>query len=156
MATAAAGEGSDDDIEVISSTNNGTKFGSAMGGFRNILPKPGPGETHCQAILHSYTLHFTGGPGLLNKKSNADQGFEIIKEVPGGTGAPRMGNPFSGGMFGSNPNLSNLAALMAGGNMTSINNMSSLLAGMGSGSSNMSGLINQSSMLQKCEYCSKD
>lgn len=64
-----------------------------------------------------------------------------------------MGNPFgSGGMFGSNPNLSSLAALMAGGNMTNINNMSSLLAGMGSGSSNMSGLINQSSMLQKCEY----
>ena len=67
-----------------------------------------------------------------------------------------MGNPFSGGMFGSNPNLSSLAALMAGGNMTNINNMSSLLAGMGSGSSNMSGLINQSSMLQKCEYSSKD
>ena len=39
-----AGDGSDDDIEVISSTNNGTKFGSAMGGFRNILPKPA-GET---------------------------------------------------------------------------------------------------------------
>ena len=43
-APAAAGDGSDDDIEVISSTNNGTKFGSAMGGFRNILPKPA-GET---------------------------------------------------------------------------------------------------------------
>ena len=46
VAPAAAGDGSDDDIEVISSTNNGTKFGSAMGGFRNILPKPGPGETY--------------------------------------------------------------------------------------------------------------
>lgn len=59
MATAAAGEGSDDDIEVISSTNNGTKFGSAMGGFRNILPKPGPGETNTAKqsyILTLYTL----------------------------------------------------------------------------------------------------
>ena len=55
-----------------------------------------------------------------------------------------MGNPF---MFGSNPSLSSLAALMQGGNMSNINNVSSLLAGAG----NMSGLINQSSMLQKCE-----
>ena len=55
-----------------------------------------------------------------------------------------MGNPF---MFGSNPSLSSLAALMQGGNMSNINNVSRLLAGAG----NMSGLINQSSMLQKCE-----
>ena len=76
----------------------------------------------------------------MNKKSNEDQGFEIIKEV----GAPRMGNPF--GMFGSNPSLSSLAVLMQGGNMSNINNLSSLLQ-----AGNMSGLINQSSMLQKCE-----
>ena len=60
-----------------------------------------------------------------------------------------MGNPFvgMGGMFGSNPSISSLAALMQGGNMSNINNVSSLLAGAG----NMSGLINQSSILQKCE-----
>ena len=76
----------------------------------------------------------------MNKKSNEDQGFEIIKENI--TGAPRMGNP-----FGFNPSLSSMAALMQGGNMSNINNVSRLLAGAG----NMCGLINQSSMLQKCE-----
>ena len=110
-----------------------------MGGFRNILPKPA-GETGEIQSRNCEKKNFSGGPGLLNKKSNEDQGFEIIKEV----GAPRMGNPF---MFGSNPSLSSLAALMQGGNMSNINNVSSLLAGAG----NMSGLINQSSMLQKCE-----
>ena len=60
-----------------------------------------------------------------------------------------MGNPF--GMFGSNPSLSSLAALMQGGNMSNINNLSSLLAGAGNMTGNMTGLINQSSMLQKCE-----
>ena len=75
----------------------------------------------------------------MNKKSNEDQGFEIIKENI--TGAPRMGNP-----FGFNPSLSSMAALMQGGNMSNINNLSSLLQ-----AGNMSGLINQSSMLQKCE-----
>ena len=95
------------------------------------------------------------GGSLLKTKQKEDQGFEIIKEVPGSFtgGAPRMGNPFGGGagaaMF-NNPNLSNLAALMAGGNLSNINNMSSLLAGMGAGGG-MGGLINQSSMLQKCE-----
>ena len=64
-----------------------------------------------------------------------------------------MNNPFGGGGMFSNPNLSNLAALMGGGgNLSNINNFSSLLAGMGSGGgSGMSGLINQSSMLQKCK-----
>ena len=83
----------------------------------------------------------------MNKKSNEDQGFEIIKEV----GAPRMGMPNfgMGGMFGSNPSISSLAALIQGGSMSNINNVNSLLAGAGAG--NMSGLINQSSMLQKCE-----
>ena len=88
---------------------------------------------------------------MLKTKNNEDQGFEIIKEVPGSM--PRMGNPFSGAsnMF-NNPNLSSLAALMSGGNLSNINNMSSLLAGMGSGSSNMNNMLNQSSMLQKCKY----
>ena len=59
-------------------------------------------------------------------------------------GMPNFG---MGGMFGSNPSISRLAALIQGGNMSNISNVSSLLAGAG----NMSGLINQSSMLQKCE-----
>ena len=57
-----------------------------------------------------------------------------------------MGNPFGAQNLFNNPNLSSLAALMAGGNM---GNMSSLLAGAGQGG--MGSLINQSSMLQKCE-----
>ena len=79
----------------------------------------------------------SAGGSLLKTKQNEDQGFEIIKEVPGTMGgAPRMGNPFGAQNLFNNPNLSSLAALMAG-------NMS----GMGS----MGGLINQSSMLQKCK-----
>jgi len=104
-------EGSDDDIEVIQSVNNGS----------------GPKFANRPA-----------GGSLLKTKQNEDQGFEIIKEVPGTmSGAPRMGNPFGG--F-NNPNLTSLAALMSGGNM---GNMNSLLQG------GMGGLLNQSSMLQK-------
>ena len=78
---------------------------------------------------------------------NEDQGFEIIKEVPGTMGgAPRMGNPFGAQNLFNNPNLSSLADLMAGGNM---GNMSSLLQGAQQGG--MGNLINQSSMLQKCK-----
>jgi len=108
---AAAVDGSDDDIEVIQSVNNGSKFGNMR----------------------------QAGGSLLKTKPNDDQGFEIIKEVPGtmGAGPPRMGNPFGAQNLFNNPNLSSLAALMAGnmGNMPGI-------GGMG-------GLINQSSMLQK-------
>merc|ERR1719291_1483716 len=115
-------DGSDDDIEVISSTKNGTKFG--FGG----MGKP-------------------GGGSLLKTKQLEDQGFEVIKEVPGSAmGAPRMGNPFASAMFGSNPNLTSMAALLAGGSMGNMGNMSSLLAGMAQGSSS---LMNQSNMLQK-------
>jgi len=81
---------------------------------------------------------------LLKTKQNEDQGFEIIKEVPGTM--PRMGNPFGAQNLFNNPNLSSLAALMAGGNM---GNMSSLLAGAGQGQGGMGSLLNQSSMLQK-------
>ena len=112
----------------------------------------------CFCLYFSFTHFQFEVASLLKKKQNEDQGFEIIKEVPGsiGGGAPRMGNPFGGGganMF-SNPNLSNLAALMAGGNLSNINNMTSLLAGMGASGAggNMGGLINQSSMLQKCKF----
>ena len=84
---------------------------------------------------------------MLKTKQNEDQGFEIIKEVPGTMGgAPRMGNPFGAQNLFNNPNLSSLAALMAGGNM---GNMSSLLQGAQQGG--MGNLINQSSMLQKCK-----
>ena len=60
----------------------------------------------------------------MKTKQNEDPGFEIIKEVPGaggsGGGMPRMGNPFgalAGGganLFGSNPSLASLGALLGG------------------------------------------
>ena len=89
-----------------------------------------------------FIVLLSAGGSLLKTKPNDDQGFEIIKEVPGtmgGAGPPRMGNPFGAQNLFNNPNLSSLAALMAGnmGNMPGI-------GGMG-------GLINQSSMLQKCK-----
>ena len=87
---------------------------------------------------------------MLKTKQNEDQGFEIIKEVPGTM--PRMGNPFGAQNLFNNPNLSSLAALMAGGNM---GNMSSLLAGAGQGQGGMGSLLNQSSMLQKCKLIKK-
>ena len=101
-------------------------------------------------LVKDHYLFVAGGGSLLKTKQLEDQGFEVIKEVPGSAmGAPRMGNPFaSGGMFGSNPNLTSMAALLAGGSMGNMGNMSSLLAGMAQGSS----LMNQSNMLQKCEY----
>ena len=101
-------------------------------------------------IIDHNLISVGGAQSLLKTKNNEDQGFEIIKEVPGSM--PRMGNPFAGSSMLNNPNLSSLAALMSGGNLSNINNMSSLLAGMNSGASNMSGLINQSNMLQKCKY----
>ena len=90
----------------------------------------------------------SGGQSLLKTK-NEDAGFEIIKEVP--AAMPRMGNPFFGGTSGllTSPNLSNLAALMAGGSMSNMSNMSSLLSGAGAGG--MGGLMSQSNMLQKCK-----
>ena len=99
--------------------------------------------------MKDHYLFVAGGGSLLKTKQLEDQGFEVIKEVPGSAmGAPRMGNPFASGMFGSNPNLTSMAALLAGGSMGNMGNMSSLLAGMAQGSS----LMNQSNMLQKCEY----
>merc|ERR1719452_323354 len=88
-------DGSDDDIEVISSVGNGS--GAKFGSFNPKRP---------------------AGGSLLKTKQNEDQGFEIIKEVPGNPGTmPRMGNPFGAQNLFNNPNLSSLAALMAGGNM---------------------------------------
>ena len=101
-------------------------------------------------VRNPFLLFVPGGGSLLKTKQLEDQGFEVIKEVPGSAmGAPRMGNPFASGMFGSNPNLTSMAALLAGGSMGNMGNMSSLLAGMAQGSSS---LMNQSNMLQKCEY----
>ena len=95
-----------------------------------------------------YNLSVSAGGSLLKTKQNEDQGFEIIKEVPGTMGgAPRMGNPFGAQNLFNNPNLSSLAALMAGGNM---GNLSSLMSSAGQGG--MGSLINQSSMLQKCKF----
>ena len=96
-------------------------------------------------LVKDHFLFVAGGGSLLKTKQLEDQGFEVIKEVPGSAmGAPRMGNPFA---F-ANPNLTSMAALLAGGSMGNMGNMSSLLAGMAQGSS----LMNQSNMLQKCEY----
>ena len=66
---------------------------------------------------------------------------------------PRMGNPFFGGTQGllqGNTQLSSLAALMSGGTMSNMSNMSSLLSGAGAGAG-MGGLMSQSNMLQKCK-----
>ena len=45
---------------------------------------------------HSIESVHTGAGASLLKTKNEDQGFEIIKEVPG-SGMPRMGNPFQVG-----------------------------------------------------------
>ena len=117
-----------------SAVNRNFIFSQAVFGYGKLTP-----------LVKDHFLFVAGGGSLLKTKQLEDQGFEVIKEVPGSAmGAPRMGNPFA---F-ANPNLTSMAALLAGGSMGNMGNMSSLLAGMAQGSS----LMNQSNMLQKCEY----